>query len=243
MTLIELRQHILNRLGAPVINIEIAKEQMDIYIEDTVDKFIEVHYDGLDEGYIFLDLVSGTTEYALPETIHSVISILSTGGLGLSDEPLLVNPYLVGNYYVGNDMYAGGNYINTPSVLDIEMYDQSIASYRSVMEKKILFEYNSTTNFINILATPKADKRVALRVHASPVEITTIYENNWVKKYSTALCKIAWGQNVGKFEGATLPGGVSLNYQLIIEEGKQDKEELETELYERYQEPVDMFFG
>ena len=165
MTLTELRQQILIRLGAPLINIEIDSSQMDIQIADAVEKFIEVHYDGLDEGYIFLDIVAGTTQYTLPSTVHSVLSILSTSGLSASDEPLLVNPYLVGNY-VGNSIT-----LNSPSVLDMVMYRQNLASFENEMEKQILFEYNSTTDFLNILATPTANTRVALRVHASPVDV------------------------------------------------------------------------
>ena len=227
MTIIELRQHILNRLGSPVINIELASEQMDIHINDTVEKFIETHYDGLDEGYIFLDVTVGTSEYTLPSTVHSVLEIVSTTGYpSATGEPLLVNPYLVGNTYAFGGLGVSG------SVLDVELYNQTMAMYENRMEMKILFEYNSTTDLIKILAPPKEDIRYALRVHASPVDTETIYNNTWVQKYATTLCKIQWGENVGKFEGATLPGGVSLNYQRIIDEGKENKEKLEEELYE-----------
>ena len=80
-------------------------------------------------------------------------------------------------------------------------------------------------------------------MHSSPVDLEFVYENLWFKKYSTALCQIAWAQNISKFEGATLPGGVSLNYAQILQEGKEAKELLETELDEKYQEPIDFYFG
>lgn len=238
MSITDLRSTILTRLGAPVINIELAPEQMDIQISDAVDKFIEVHYDGLDEGYIFLDVVIGTDEYTLPNSVHSVIEIVPLKGTTISDEPLLVNPFLVGNYYVGNSVG-----VMSPSVLDINLFEQNVAMWNSTVQTRILFEFNSMTHLIKILEVPTADLRYALRVHSSPVDITTIYTNRWFQKYSAALCKIVWGENIGKFEGATLPGGVALNYQRIIDEGKEEKEKLEEELYERYQEPVDFYFG
>lgn len=233
MTLVEFREHILIRLGKPVINIEIASDQQDICIDDAVKKFIEVHYDGLDEGYVFLDLVADTQVYELPTYIHSVLELVTMNSSMSVDEPLLVNPYLVGNYTTG----ASG------SVLDIEMYNQNIALYKSVSKTSILFEFNSTTHELKVLKPPTTDLKVALKVHSSPADITEIYENTWVKKYSTALCKIAWANNISKFEGGTLPGGVSLNFTQILSEGKEEKELLETELYERYQEPCDFFFS
>ena len=233
MTLIELRAEILIRLGSPVINIELDDTQMDLYISDTIDKFIEVHYDGLDEGYIFLDQVVDQNEYILPNNIFSVMEIMSMDNALFNDEPMLVNPFLVGN---SSATYDSG-------MLDLTMFNQTIAQYNNMMKEQILFEFNKTTHILNILNASDTDSKVALKVHQSPTDVENLYNNTWVKKYSTALSQIAWAQNISKYEGATLPGGVSLNYQQILSEGKEMKEMLEEELYTKYSEPIDFFFG
>lgn len=238
MTNVELRTAILTRLGSPVINIELATEQMDLYIQDTVDKFIEVHYDGLDEGVIFLNITAGTTEYDLPGNIHSVMEIMtpsSSSSISAGD-PLLIQPFLVGNTYSMNTHF---------SYVDMEVWNQNYAMWRSYSSsgKQTMFQFNSTTGKLNLFVEPTEDKVIALKVHAAPSTFEDIYNNSWVQKYATALCQIAWAQNISKYEGATLPGGVSLNYNQILTEGKEAKELLETELYERYQEPIDFFFG
>jgi len=131
--------------------------------------------------------------------------------------------------------------MGSPSILDVYMFRQSFSQFSSALSATLRFEYNDTTNLLSILEIPDEDGRYALRVHSSPSSTEAIYGNSWVQKYATALCKIAWANNIGKFEGATLPGGVSLNYQKLTEEGETDKEKLEEELYERYQEPIDFF--
>jgi hypothetical protein len=231
MNLTQFKQHILKRLGAPVINIELADEQIEIWIEDALHMFVEVHYDGLDTGFVFLDVIAGTSTYELPGTVHSVIKIHGVNASLSTDEHLLVNPYLVG----------GSNITYGHSVLDYEIYRQTIASYQSYTETSLRFEFNSTTHDLNILETPKASTRVALQVHASPVDVTEMYSNHWVQAYATCLCKLAWGENLGKFEGATLPGGVSIDYNRIITEATETKRELEEEITERYQEPIDFY--
>lgn len=233
MTLIELRQNILRRLGSPVINVELANEQIDLYIEDCLEKFIEVHYDGLDEGFIFLDTVPDQNEYTIPSNIHSVLEIMTMSSTLMTDEPLLVNPYLVGN------SYSSGS----PNILDLIVFDQNISQFRNIMRRTILFQFNSMTGILTIHKTPTDIIKLALRVHSFPSNKELIYENKWVQKYSTALCKIAWGENIGKFEGATLPGGIALNYSRIIQEGQEEKEKLEEELYSRYSEPPDFFIS
>ena len=44
-----------------------------------------------------------------------------------------------------------------------------------------------------------------------PDTFTQVYNDPFVKKYTTALIKRQWGQNLIKFNGIQLPGGVSMN--------------------------------
>ena len=232
MLLSEFRTHIKTRLGYPAINVELDSTQMNIYIEDAVKKFIETHYDGLDEGYIFLDTVIDQTAYTLSSRIHSVLKVFGASNNLLQDDPLLINPYIF-----NGTMTVSGD------VLDLEMFKQSMSMFEGILGNVRRFEYNSTTNILTIFETPVAVEKLMLHVQISPEDIKLIYENLWVKKYATSLCKYAWGQNLSKYTGATLPGGVSLNYDRILDEAKEELVKLEEELNQKYQEPIDFYFG
>ena len=44
-----------------------------------------------------------------------------------------------------------------------------------------------------------------------PNSFTKVYNDSFLKKYLTALIKKQWGQNLIKFRGVKLPGGIELN--------------------------------
>lgn len=50
----------LRKLGAPVINIEVAAEQIEDCINDAIDQYHETHFDGIDRGYM-VHKITGTT--------------------------------------------------------------------------------------------------------------------------------------------------------------------------------------
>ena len=49
----------------------------------------------------------------------------------------------------------------------------------------------------------------------------------WLKRYATALIKKQWGQNLSKYEGMTLPGGMTMNGKYILEQAIEEIKELE----------------
>ena len=51
-----------------------------------------------------------------------------------------------------------------------------------------------------------------------PSTFTEVFNDLFVKKYATALMKRSWGQNLIKFNGVTLPGGVSMNGRQLYED-------------------------
>lgn len=233
MTKIDLKKYILRKLGSPVINIELADEQMDDCIEEALERFIELHYDGTDEGFIFLDVIKNQQNYTLPEIVQDVLEIMLISNNILNDESLLVQPFYVGNNYSSDDL----------NLVDVEVFKQHMETVSDYFENDIMYDYNTTTKKLKLHTKPLHDETVALHVYSSPEDETVLYQNSWIKKYCVALSKIQWGINLGKYDGATLPGGVALNYESIKSEGKEEKEQLDLELEERYGEPIDFAVG
>ena len=76
-----------------------------------------------------------------------------------------------------------------------------------------------------------------------PDTYTDVYNDRFLKQYATALIKQQWGNNLKKFEGVQLPGGVTLNGQKIYEEAVEEIDNLKAEAKDTYQLPVDFFTG
>ncbi len=51
-----------------------------------------------------------------------------------------------------------------------------------------------------------------------PNDFTQVYNDQFLKRYFTALCKRQWGQNLIKFQGVQLPGGIQLNGRQIYDD-------------------------
>jgi len=63
-----------------------------------------------------------------------------------------------------------------------------------------------------------------------PDTYTDVYNDIWLKKYTTALVKKQWGANLSKFAGVAMIGGVTLNGEQIYTQALTDIEKLEEEI-------------
>ena len=71
-----------------------------------------------------------------------------------------------------------------------------------------------------------------------PTTYTDIYNDVWLKKYCTAKMKLQWGQNLIKFDGIALPGGITLNGRQLVDDAKEEIQALEEDLKLGYELPV-----
>lgn len=76
-----------------------------------------------------------------------------------------------------------------------------------------------------------------------PDTYTDVYNDKWLKRYATALIKKQWGENLKKFEGIAMPGGVQFNGQKIWDEATEEITELENEMINSYSLPVSDMIG
>ena len=69
-------------------------------------------------------------------------------------------------------------------------------------------------------------------------EYTAAYNDFFLKRYATALIKKQWGENLIKFQGVTMLGGVKMNGETIYNEAKEEIALLEDQGREIWQEPT-----
>ena len=76
-----------------------------------------------------------------------------------------------------------------------------------------------------------------------PETYTDVYNDYYLKRYATALIKQQWGQNLLKFEGMTMPGGITFNGRQIYDDAREEIKELIEEVRLNWEQPVDFYTG
>jgi len=74
-----------------------------------------------------------------------------------------------------------------------------------------------------------------------PNDYGRVYNDSFLKRYLTALMKRQWGQNLIKFQGVKLPGGIELNGRQIYDDAEKDLEVIREQMSNTYElPPLDM---
>ena len=72
-------------------------------------------------------------------------------------------------------------------------------------------------------------------------DYSRIWNDSFLKPYLTSLIKKQWGQNMMKFQGVKLPGGVELNGRQMYDDAIRELEEIRQKMSSTYElPPMDM---
>tara|TARA_R110002020_G_scaffold140818_1_gene312487 strand:- start:2272 stop:3117 length:846 start_codon:yes stop_codon:yes gene_type:complete len=267
----ELIDYCLRQLGAPVLEINVADEQIDDLIDDTIQYFNERHYDGVERMYLKYKVSQDDIDRGKANGINGVGIVTTTG----------TSTNISGVGTITSNFYENSNFIQVPSsVIGVEKifkFDTSSISGGMFSIKYQLFlndlyffnsvnllQYSMTKRYLEdidfLLTTDKQIRynkrqdRLYLDIDwgaqskdtffvidcyraLDPESFSQIYNDNFVKKYLTALIKKQWGQNLIKFQGVKLPGGIELNGRAIFEDGQRDLEDIKQRMSSEYELP------
>ena len=87
------------------------------------------------------------------------------------------------------------------------------------------------------------DQYIVIKAYRAldPDTWTEIYDQMWVKDYASAKIKKQWGTNLTKFAGVQMPGGVTLNGEMIYNDAVDELKNLEEQLRTEWElPPLDM---
>ena len=74
-----------------------------------------------------------------------------------------------------------------------------------------------------------------------PNDSPRVWNDSFLKPYLTALIKRQWGQNLIKFQGVKLPGGIELNGRQLYDDGQRELDEIMNKMSSTYElPPLDM---
>lgn len=70
-----------------------------------------------------------------------------------------------------------------------------------------------------------------------PISFTKVYNDSFLKAYLTSLIKRQWGQNLIKFNGVKLPGGIELNGRQIYDDAEKEIDSIKQRMMNEYELP------
>jgi len=76
-----------------------------------------------------------------------------------------------------------------------------------------------------------------------PDAYNKVYNDRLLKKLATAYIKKQWGNNMKKFQGMQLPGGITMNGQQIYNEAVDEINNLEQLIRDTHSEPPNFIIG
>jgi len=244
----QLKDFCLRRLGEPVIEVNVDRDQIEDCIDDAIQIFQDYHTSATKKIYLKHQITATdvTNEYIpIADDVHNVVRVLpwnssSIGGgasfmsvkyqMALSDIANLAT-------FKGNLAYYEhmGQYLST---LDMILTGQPIVEFSRYEGRMYIFGEWWDTEL-------KAGDYIVLEAYQTidPETNTGIYNNKFIKNYVTATIKERWGTNMSKFEGVQLPGGVTISGERLLQEAQAEKEKLIEDLRLEYEDPVDFFVG
>ena len=142
-----------------------------------------------------------------------------------------------------NDLYAFGSI----DLLQYSMVQTKLEDITFLLNPNVRYRFNIRQDrlYIDIdwgAAVNVGDYLVidCFRI-LDPDDFTKVYNDQFLKRYFTALCKKQWGQNLIKFQGVQLPGGIQLNGRQIYDDGVRELDEIRAKMSSDYEmPPLDM---
>ena len=236
----------LRKLGDPVIEINVDQDQIEDKVDDALQKYREYHSDATVRIFLKHQLTAED---------------VSNRYVTLSEDILFVRKVFPFNPTFG-----------TSNMFDIK-YQLMLSSMGDFMNfaggMSYYYQLQQYLDFLDMLLdgtplTTFSRKQNRLYIHGSFEDkdliegqyliaevfqiveentYTSVWDDFWLKEYTTALIKQQWGMNLIKFEGMQLPGGVTINGRQIFDDANAEIERLEEKIRSEHELPVDFFMG
>ena len=241
----QLSDYCLRALGAPVLEINVDDSQVDDRIDEAIQMHQNFHSDATVRQFFKYQVTQTdfNNQYiTLPEELIYVLRVLPIGMSGSTQGIFSVDYQLhLNDLY---DLRRPGNLINYEmtrqymSLIDMTLngMDQGIIFARHMHRLQIETDWKSRI--------PVGSWIIVEGYHTvDPDAYTEIYNDTILKRYLTALIKRQWGQNLSKFKGVQLPGGVTMDGDGIITSANEEIKELEDKMRSVYEFPCDFYVG
>lgn len=237
----ELKAYCKRQLGDPVIEINLSPEQEEDAIELSIQFFQQFHFDAVEMVYLKHEMTANDISNQYITVSDAVVSVARV--LPFSARTRGIDLFDIRYQILLNDIYS----IQSTDLIYYNQVKMQLQLINDLLvgEKPVRFNRHMNRLFVDMDWPTDIAEGEFLIIEAyrilDPNQFTDVYNDLYLKKYVTAQMKKTWGNNLKKFEGVQLPGGVTLNGQRIYDEAIEEIKELEAEVESRYQLPVDFF--
>ena len=143
-----------------------------------------------------------------------------------------------------NDLY----YFNSINLLQYSMTKRYLEDIDFLLTTDKQIRFNKRQNRLYLDIDWKAQEVGTFLVIQcdrilNPDDFTGVYNDSFLKLYLTSLIKRQWGQNLIKFQGVKLPGGLEMNGRQIYDDAERELESIRSRLISEYELPPLDFIG
>jgi hypothetical protein len=268
----QLIDYCLRRLGAPVLEINVDDDQVDDLVDDALQYFQERHFDGVERMYLKYKITQADLDRGRGRNTDGVgiVTTTATSTTGNTFNFYETSNYIqVPDSVIGiekifkfdtssisggmfsikyqlflNDLY----YFNSVELLQYAMVKSYLEDIDFLLttDKQLRFNKRQDRLYLDLdWASQKADQYIVIDCYRilDPNTFTNVYNDSFIKKYLTSLIKRQWGQNLIKFRGVKLPGGIELNGREIYEDAEKELEDIKQRMSLEYELPPYDFIG
>ena len=271
----QLIDYVKRQLGAPVLEINVADEQLDDLVDDALQYFHERHFDGVIQTYLKYKVTEADIQRGRTRGGDNTVGIVTTTATATIDSSTVTFSYEENSNYLQippsvigvnkifhfdgsntitnnmfsvkyqlflNDIYYWGS----SDILSYHMTKTYLEDINFLLttDKQMRFNQRQDRLYLDIdWDSVSADDYIIIDCWRllDPNDFSRVWNDSFLKKYLTALVKRQWGQNLIKFQGVKLPGGIELNGRQIYDDAEKDLEIIREQMSNTYElPPLDM---
>ena len=264
------------QLGYPVLEINVADEQIDDLVDDALQYFQERHFDGvfptllkykftqadidrgrakggpnspvgiastsatsvIDGASVQFDFEENSNYLKVPDDVIGITKVFQFEGSNSVSSGMFSIKYQL----FLNDIYFWGS----TELLTYAMTKRYLEDIDFLLstQKQIRFNQRMNRLYLDIdWSSVSPDKHLVIDCYRgmNPDTHTRVWNDSFLKRYAVQLIKRQWGQNMIKFQGMKLPGGVELNGRQMYDDAEKELQIIREQMSNTYElPPLDM---
>lgn len=235
----EFKDYCLRKLGSPVIDINVADEQVEDRIDEAISFWRDYHYDGSELNYLKHILTQEDIDnkyITTPDNILGVVRLFNFGGTIMGGGMFNAQyQYMLNNI---SSMNSGG-------LSDYFIMRTNLSLIEEVLVGKPTMRFSRHANRLHIdVAQNKLREGAYILAEVyTTIDSSDVWSDRWLQNYATCLIKENWGSNLTKFQNMQLIGGMVFNGEKILDDAVEERKRLESEVIKGFSPLIRNFYG
>jgi len=243
----EFKEWCLTKLGWPVIDINVDDDQVDDRIDEAIDYFQEYDKDSMILTYMKHQVDANNIANGWIPIDDNVVGVKRIFPLSTSSQTSSSNLFDYRYQMKLNDMYTFSTFGMQATSYYITRSHLAMLNQIFTGVDPVRFNRHMNRLYVDMDWTAKVavgDWMIAEGwLIIDPDTYTDMWGDRMLLRYATQLIKQQWGNNMKKYQGIQLIGGVEMSGQQIYDEATAELEKLELEIRQVHEEPPMFFMG